>query len=90
MSRSGKISEDGSLTYYNERHIHVTSEKAWYDQETDIGGIRTLLQKIGLRTRNMERTKMGCVVENIQNETYIRKMMDGTDLQKGGAGRENL
>ncbi|KAJ3661601.1 hypothetical protein Zmor_005991 [Zophobas morio] len=83
VSRKGKITDDGSITYDNERHIHIISEKASYDQETDIGGIRTLLQKIGSRTRNMGRTKVECVVENIQNEAYIRKMMELTYRKEG-------
>ena len=76
VSKSGRISEDGSIVYGNEKFIHIIEEDAWYDSQKNIHEIKASLQKVGSLVRNKGRSNIGCVVENPRNEIIIRKMVE--------------
>ncbi|KAJ3661604.1 hypothetical protein Zmor_005994 [Zophobas morio] len=80
ISKSGRISEDGSIVYGNEKFIHII---AWHDSQKNIHEIRASLQKVGSLVRNKGRGNIGYMVENPRNEVTIRKMVELTFRREG-------
>lgn len=76
VSKSGRISDDGTVKYANEKYIHVIAEEPWHDTETDRHKIRAAIQRVGAMARNRKQQEVGCVVEDLRYVDIIRKLAE--------------